>query len=342
MSSIEALCIDSNEFFEHKKLVDKFATTTGPTLDQKIRETDMLNEKANQYPHSYIEQIWDDMYLTARCPNPNNNNPSYILNLPKLPCKEDRFGSLAKFTMALITWHNKVILGKLDASGGDVCFSPFGKQLGTARIPKQKRDYIKPHPNSKHIVVFCGSEIFSIQVQNESGEFCMTENLKRAFENIFLQCSTKSVNEEHLPISLFTSDNRDEWATTRDHLIKNETNKQALECIDSALISIALDGTGQNINGKTASDTDLSTASLLGNAHGGNKAQPRWFDKHQLISLENGEIAYNFEHSYSDGMSWNRMLSESASYVQGVAPPPGCEVTNVFCSLLPILLYSSG
>ena len=36
----------------------------------------------------------------------------------------------------------------------------------------------------------------------------------------------------------------------------------------------------------------------------------RWFDKHSLIRIPNGKVGINFEHSFSDGMVWNRMLSD--------------------------------
>ena len=121
---------------------------------------------------------------------------------------------------------------------------------------------------------------------------------------------------------MFTAGDRDDWAQTRSQLRNFDANNAAtVDLIDSALLSIAIDGPSSSTAPEPSA---LSSASLLGNTHGGVKAQPRWFDKHQLLSLETGEIGYNFEHSYSDGMSWNRMISEVSAHVQGQAPPKGC------------------
>ena len=62
------------------------------------------------YPFSYMEQIWDDMYLELRCPNPVNVNPSYHLELPALDrtASTCRFENLARFAQGTVAWHEKV------------------------------------------------------------------------------------------------------------------------------------------------------------------------------------------------------------------------------------------
>ncbi|CAN0236486.1 unnamed protein product, partial [Laminaria digitata] len=72
-----------------------------------------------------------------------------------------------------------------------------------------------------------------------------------------------------------------------------------LRQIDSALLGIALD--------------DQDTPSLQAESRSfltGDNGRNRWFDKHQLVVLKNGQMAVNFEHSFSDGMDWTRMLGE--------------------------------
>jgi len=72
----------------------------------------------------------------------------------------------------------------------------------------------------------------------------------------------------------------------------------SLEAIDSALLIIALD------DGDTPTLDATSAAMLTGD--GTN----RWFDKHQAIVLKDGTVGFNFEHSGSDGTTWNRMVHE--------------------------------
>ena len=308
----------------HLQLVEQFASSNGPLLDAKLRAMDAQNAQFGRYPHSFIEEIWDAMYLEARCPNPVNINPSYLLNLPELDSNGDRNLNLARFTLGALAWHQKVKDGKLDgADAGAVCFSPFGKQLGAARVPALHRDVVEFHPDSRHIVVFCGSNVFSVDVIDENGHAVSAESLRDTFVHIQNRSFTGDSNST--PLAVLTAADRDDWAKARKHLAKDPHNAASLAKIDSALVSIAIDGPhGTSEAGGTATATDLSTASLLGNTAGGSRAQPRWFDKHQLLLLENGDLGYNFEHSYSDGMSWNRMLSEVAAHVQGLAPPRGC------------------
>ena len=317
LSSARAISTSSEELAQHEAIVDAFANGNGPTLDAKLREIDAEQAATGEYPFSYIERVWDKGYMEARCPNPIHINPSYILNLPKLN-NTDRFANLAKVTLSAVAWHHKVLTGRLDKT--DVCFSPFGKQLGTARIPVVGRDEWAYHPHAQHIIVFCGSTVFRVDVLDDNGSTISAENLEKAFVDV-VNKSRASQAGDAPPLSLLTAGERDEWAQTRAHLVSVGNNAESLNVIDSALLSIAIDGDAASV----LSDTSLSTSTLVGNTDGGAVAQPRWFDKHQLLSLESGDLGFNFEHSYSDGMSWNRMISEVAAHVQDQSPPAGCE-----------------
>ena len=320
LSHANAKCDSPEQFQEHVSLVERFIAENGLSLDAKLRKIDAEQESKGAYPFSYIEEAWDDMYLEGRYPNCINVNPSYHLELPTMYENDDRFGNLAEYALSTLNWHQKVIGGHLD-DVGDVCLSPFAKQLGAARIPRKGRDVVELHPHSRHIAVFCGSDVFSVTAINDNGEFVSEGALKAAFEQIANNVWSSSTTT-HGPLAIFTAGDRDDWASTRDHLVSLGNNKELLRIIDSAALSIAIDAPGAE---QPPTATTLSTATFLGNSATGAAAQPRWFDKHQLLSLENGELGYNFEHSYSDGMSWNRMISEVAADVQGYAPPKGCQ-----------------
>jgi hypothetical protein len=55
----------------------------------------------------------------------------------------------------------------------------------------------------------------------------------------------------------------------------------------------------------------LSQAALHGDAAN------RWYDKQQLIAFKDGQMAMNFEHSYSDGLGWARFIHEVMCDVYG-------------------------
>mmetsp|Transcript_89478 Transcript_89478/g.172178 ORF Transcript_89478/g.172178 Transcript_89478/m.172178 type:complete len:635 (+) Transcript_89478:38-1942(+) len=324
LSSVKALSESEDKFLEHAKIVDAFASENGigRKLDSLVKDEDSKRAEKHEYPYSYIEAHWDDMYLGGRYASPINVNPSYLLNLPHLDKSQDRFEKLARYTLATLSWHAKVMSGRLDRGGGDVCFSPFAKQLGAARIPAEGRDLLELHPWARHVVVFCGTEVYSLDVLNDEGnaslfsEADLQQALADIYENVLSNGS--GGKPQHPPLSLLTATSRDRSASSRAVLTSVGNNAESIRVIDTALLSIALDLPAD----AEITSTSLSTAALVGDVDG---LQPRWFDKHQLLSLENGELGYNFEHSYSDGMSWNRMISEVAASVQGLSPPRGCQ-----------------
>merc|ERR1712113_897223 len=49
----------------------------------------------------------------------------------------------------------------------------------------------------------------------------------------------------------------------------------------------------------------------------------RWYDKHTLIISPGGNLAFNFEHSFSDGAAWNHMLAETYKNLHGTTHEMG-------------------
>ncbi|CAN0341103.1 unnamed protein product, partial [Phaeothamnion confervicola] len=101
---------------------------------------------------------------------------------------------------------------------------------------------------------------------------------------------------------------RDAWASVRQAMERDSANRRALEAVDSGLIMVALDD--------EAGDGPTEEAKLFLHGRAGRN---RWFDKHQLAVLADGAMAVNFEHSYSDGMAWCRMLGDVWGDMHGAA-----------------------
>ena len=97
-------------------------------------------------------------------------------------------------------------------------------------------------------------------------------------------------------IGNFTTMERTRWAkgTSLENL--SNQNAASLRCIDEALLFI-------DINEVSTYTTDERSRDML---MGNN----RWFDKHQVIVHGDGTIGMNFEHSHSDGTTWNRVVHE--------------------------------
>lgn len=103
----------------------------------------------------------------------------------------------------------------------------------------------------------------------------------------------------HASVASLTAWTRDAWAVVRESPLASGANLLYAQHVDSALFVVVLDG----------SDIDACGATFL---HGcGTRA--RWFDKHQLIVANRGELA-----------GARRMCDAVSPVVRVSAPLPVC------------------
>ena len=234
-----------------------------------------------------------------------NSNPFYLLRGSEFVDAPNSTIKTATLVSALVRWHQKVVAGKLEPDRPHAgCTSPFGITLGAGRVARQDRDLLSVHPNSKHIVVLHKNQFFTVPVFDDNGAVVSGEVLEKVFSEIMNAAAPK---EDDPFVGLLTSLDRDVWAKNRALLEEDPTNSANLAAIDSALTVVNLDDT-------PITSKDHESSMLLHGENGKN----RWFDKHEVTRLSNGKIALLFEHSYSDGMVWNRMLEEATNDVRGV------------------------
>lgn len=92
-------------------------------------------------------------------------------------------------------------------------------------------------------------------------------------------------------LGVLTSENRDTWASVREHLESLGDNQKHLRAIDTAFFCLCLDDFESN------KEEEHGANSLTGDA------KNRWFDKNlQLIFTKDGQVSINFEHSWGDGV----------------------------------------
>ena len=75
------------------------------------------------------------------------------------------------------------------------------------------------------------------------------------------------------------------------------SSNTSFRAIDEAQFVICLD------DEQSMTEDEESVAML-------QQADNRWYDKHQLVRLGNGKLGFNWEHSFSDGMIWNRCIED--------------------------------
>eukprot|EP00960_Hanusia_phi_P062918 765304-Hanusia_phi.AAC.2 len=284
--------MEPNELQSYRQMAKKFEAEEGPTL-QSLLEQSLGHEG---YPYSYVERYWDDMYLNLRCPIPVHVNPAYNLKQDQNCAKGNSQASrLSKFISLSFRWQEKVLRGQLEPETSPGCMSFFSRHLGTARIPQLSRDILKTNAESRHILSSDRSQILSC------------EAIEQQIQHILDSVPPAKANE--VGVGVFTWEDRDVWATTRKQLeSQSATNQNSLKTIDSALFVVCLD------HGPHQGPTERSQDVLHGQL---NSIPNRWFDKLQIISDSTGAIGINFEHSFSDGVVWNRWLSEVWDNMQG-------------------------
>ena len=293
LRSVKHLCTSGEQYETILNEVNDFNKTVGPDLHQKVLQKDeQFASLGENGPAFYFEEAWDDGYLAARCPNPININPFYILKAHDKPELQNPCTRIAYFIHSAMKWQTSLLSNTLADEPRPACVCNLGKQMGTARIPGVERDNLKETPGSKHVVFESNGGYYKLTVLDSNNNVLDVNDLIQQIENI-VASSSSSDNA----IGNFTTMERTKWANTRSHLESiSPDNVAALNDIDEALLFINM-----NMNAGSSMD-EKSTDMLLG--------ENRWFDKHQVIVHSDGTIGMNFEHSHSDGTTWNRMVHE--------------------------------
>lgn len=112
--------------------------------------------------------------------------------------------------------------------------------------------------------------------------------------------------ETGVPYGILTTDTRDNWAEAYEHLIKDETNRESINTIQTALFSISIDESVPYDSEHPL--TQLVTSLIHGDGSKLNSAN-RWMDKTiQLCCNPNGQVGFTYEHSPAEGQPIGMMM----------------------------------
>eukprot|EP00002_Diphylleia_rotans_P020437 TRINITY_DN3965_c0_g1_i1.p1 TRINITY_DN3965_c0_g1~~TRINITY_DN3965_c0_g1_i1.p1 ORF type:complete len:661 (+),score=166.79 TRINITY_DN3965_c0_g1_i1:47-2029(+) len=317
--------LTAEEFAETTRKVQSFLKNEGKPLHNELLARDKANLES-----SYIYPFWDTMYYTARAPLPININPFLqFLADPRAEFNTQSrraatlIASSLKFYDALSnetlepdvfhmghiatqSWFKNLVnfLPKQIAyyaayavESYPLDMSQYPKLFSSTRIPKLCRDDIKiPTSPSKHIVVMSKNRFFTIDAVSKNGEWKTEAEL----ENDILGVLKKTESSSGPALGVLTTEDRDVWATARQHLESNPKNAASLNTIDTALFVVCLDDSKA-----PTTDEECVKAFLHGDARN------RWFDKSfSIVVSKNGTSAVNFEHAWGDGVSVLRYTNE--------------------------------
>ena len=238
------------------------------TLDNSLQELLVARDKQNLHT-SYINQWWFDMYTQNRDPLVINVNPQIRLRDDPVLEKNQQLQRLTSLISSSVKFfrtlrdkklepdifhtkkHTKnsawfdamcsmlpesiAFYGAAALGAYPLDMSQYKNLFQSTRIPHLDNDSLQVFPNSRHIVVQYGSAFFTIDVLDKEGNAVPDEAILKALEHIVDRPVPSGPG-----IGVLTTLDRDSWATERQHLVENATNKASLDAIDQALFAVCI------------------------------------------------------------------------------------------------------
>ena len=330
----------------------------GPSLQAELERQDQHFGPES----SYVQRFWDDMYLGGRYPCPVNSNPAVLFATdPFHRTQVSRAASLAygvarwysamqrkgveadfggrnrdvplcmkEYVDAILRLHAEQFFAACAAVSLEqetmnvlVPNDRYRQLFSCTRIPFSGSDELLLSPQSRHIVVFRGAEMYRLELVDGSGSLVPETKLRDAIsailagkcklpasvrrQSVFPVGGTKSVQ---IPLGCFTAMGRPQWAEWRNRIQQmSELNKLTLLEIDTAIFTLSLDST-QPRNASQAMEAMLHGCFFEADQKTCHM-EPRWHDKSiHLVVFPDGSGGLNFEHSPFDGATIVRMMDE--------------------------------
>ena len=243
-ASLRPLYANNSEATQSNQAIQHFLQHGGEELQQQLCAQDQAKHVSGEFPHFYFEDLWDDAYLHARCPNPVNISPTFFM--PTLPSSTPNAQEVitGEFLSASARWLVHARAGNLAADGLDM--SRLGRVMGTARLPGIEADSLEHYGDtSTHVVVQTNSgEFYRVDILTADGKQALSSQaIAEALSHI--KAASKGRSSAATPgVGVLTSLPRAEWAKARLELVQSDltgTNEETLHVIDSALLVVALD-----------------------------------------------------------------------------------------------------
>lgn len=176
----------------------------------------------------------------------------HYVDLSVLPCPVITPVALCVPVTLTLTCHiasGKVPIDKTKA--GALCMDQYTKVFGMTRLPGEKCDSLRQAPDSRHIVVLRGDQMFSIDVIDAAGKPVDEVVIQQQLEEI-VRVTDEAAPQ--LPIAILTAEERTTWFKARENLRFTELNCANLDVIETAAFHLCLDD---------ASPTNRNEVSLL-------------------------------------------------------------------------------
>ncbi|KAI1304159.1 Carnitine O-palmitoyltransferase 2, mitochondrial [Halotydeus destructor] len=335
LAALQPIISDEKQYQNTVKIANEFVNSPDA---KRLQEKLIAEDKANKNS-SYISKPWFDMYLASRTPLVLNYNPflawkddpdeqfnslpiratnmlisamRFRRSLAEQVLKPEIFFMLSNTSKsnmykALVKYSPEAIVSYVSMlmQGYPLDMSQYKSLFQSTRIPRKDMDELRSYPDSKHIAVLKSGQFYKFDILDSNGDLKDPQSIF-AFLNYFESLKVDSAQDS---VAVFSTEDRNTWASIRERLTKSTENANSLEMIDSAQFVVCLD------------DLQFDQASeLIGQAHNflhGNSAKQsskpcnRWFDKSFSMMFDQaGHAGVSFEHSWGDGVAVLRMFND--------------------------------
>ncbi len=293
LQSIRPL-LSEDEYITTKATVEKFLGNEGKILQQHLQE--YASTKDN-----WLEDIWlSYAYLKRREPLPFSTNIYALGSTKKRVFEKDVNPQLIRACYLIkgsLNFKNMIDRGTLPPEkyyGIPASMDQYHSLFSTTRIPQVGEDQLETHADSQHLIIVKHNHFIKFD--------CYHDNRPLTLGEIWLQLQQldqmlDEQKSEGKTVSLFTAQDRDQWATDRLTLLSSEKNKETIKCIETAIALISLE-----TEEKDATEDFVSQVFL--------NPKNRWYDKSlQAIIAPSGKIGFNVEHSGADGTIISAMIN---------------------------------
>ena len=286
--------LSQDDFNRTETAVKEFVKPGG--IGEKL-QTKLVRRAQDPECKNWLAQWWDDAaYLEYR-------DPVVMFVSYFYAHKDDRHRKLpaqraAALSKAALSFKRQIDEGTLEPDymrKAPIAMSSFKYMFNTCRIPGEGKDKVTIFgPQGNQFIVVARKNRFYKIWHEIDGRELSTADLEEQFRKVIQLAGTESTT---MPIGVFTSDNRDNWAVNRKALIAaNPANEASLNAMETSSFLVCLDDT-------TPHTLEERARSCW---HGDGKN--RWYDKPcQFIIFDNGRSGFMGEHSMMDGTPTHRL-----------------------------------
>ncbi|VVC41984.1 Hypothetical protein CINCED_3A025026 [Cinara cedri] len=311
---------------EHvRKLVTDFTNGPGVILQE------ILIERREEHDNWAYDWWLHDMYLCNQASLPVNSNPGMVFPpLPNLSAETQMAKFAARFVVEMMNF--KRILNRRELpvekatsreKGQPLCMAQYYRLMKSYREPGLVKDRLLDVESDltlsrPHIIVACKSQFYVLRLTSGDDATPITEEqIAAKLLNIIIDAKKSVGSAGMYPVGILTSQKRDDWAHSRELLMKSASNRNNLALIERCLffINFDLEIPGPEFNsvckvgakGYRLFNNRDETNMMHQMIHGGGSeycSGNRWFDKTiQLVIGRDGSNGLCYEHSPSEGIA---------------------------------------